>query len=158
MLFNDDNTLEDIMGCYLVASCWREAEFDTQIQSKLAEFVERIQDKLTRNRNKTRQTGSPLLWSTRSKHSSITAMVSSSAADSLCGSHGSTLSQATRPADGIRHSLLVQTGRLDLFAVLTKCSAKESHTSSILSKSWRPRLEAGSESTCALLFAASLSC
>lgn len=54
MPFHDDNTLEDIMGCYLVASYWREGESDTDIDGKLAEFVERIQDKLARNRNQTR--------------------------------------------------------------------------------------------------------
>jgi hypothetical protein len=53
--FRDDNTLEDIQGCYLVASGWPDhfAEFD--IHDQVAEFVERIQDKLGRNRNKTRQ-------------------------------------------------------------------------------------------------------
>ena len=54
MPFRDDNTLEDIMGCYLVASYWRESKPDSDIHKKLAEFVERIQDKLARNRNKTR--------------------------------------------------------------------------------------------------------
>lgn len=43
------------MGCYLVASHWRESESDTDIHQQLSEFVERIQDKLARNRNKTRQ-------------------------------------------------------------------------------------------------------
>ena len=52
--FNDDNTLEDIQGCYLVASGWPDycPEFD--IHDQLAEFIERIEDKLARNRNKTR--------------------------------------------------------------------------------------------------------
>lgn len=54
MPFRDDNTLEDIMGCYLVASYWREGQSGTDIHKQLAEFVERIQDKLARNRNKTR--------------------------------------------------------------------------------------------------------
>ena len=55
MPFRDDNTLEDIMGCYLVVSRWREGDSDTDIHRELAEFVERIQDKLTRNRNQTRR-------------------------------------------------------------------------------------------------------
>ena len=54
MPFTDDNTIEDIMGCYLVASYWRKGESDTDIHQMLAEFVERIEDKLARNRNKTR--------------------------------------------------------------------------------------------------------
>lgn len=54
MSFHDDNTLEDIMGCYLVASHWRESESDADIHKQLSEFVERIEDKLARNRNKTR--------------------------------------------------------------------------------------------------------
>ena len=41
MPFNDDNTLEDIMGCYLVASYWREGESDTDIHQKLAQFTNR---------------------------------------------------------------------------------------------------------------------
>jgi hypothetical protein len=54
MPFNDDNTIEDIMGCYLVASYWREGESAADIHQKLAQFVERIEDKLAHNRNKTR--------------------------------------------------------------------------------------------------------
>src|SRR5579863_563435 len=54
MPFSDDNTLEDIMGCYLVASSWREGESQADIHQKLAQFVERIEDKLARNRSKTR--------------------------------------------------------------------------------------------------------
>jgi hypothetical protein len=54
MPFNDNNTLEDIMGCYLVASYWREGSSDGDIHEQLDEFVERIQDKLARNRNKAR--------------------------------------------------------------------------------------------------------
>ncbi len=42
------------MGCYLVASYWREGESDTDIHKQLAQFVERIEDKLARNRNKAR--------------------------------------------------------------------------------------------------------
>ena len=42
------------MGCYLVASRWREGESTSDIDSKLAELVERIEDKLKRNRNKIR--------------------------------------------------------------------------------------------------------
>jgi hypothetical protein len=53
--FNDDNTLEDIMGCYVVASYWEPSDSGFDIDLKTAEFVERIEDKLTRNRNKTRQ-------------------------------------------------------------------------------------------------------
>jgi hypothetical protein len=52
--FNDDNTLEDIQGCYLVASGWPDFHPEFDIHDQLAEFVERIQDKLARNRNKTR--------------------------------------------------------------------------------------------------------
>jgi len=55
MPFHDDNTMEDIQGCYMVASYWREGESDSDIHQHLAHFVERIQDKLARNRNKTRQ-------------------------------------------------------------------------------------------------------
>jgi hypothetical protein len=55
MPFNDDNTLEDIMGCYLVASNCRDGESDSDIDKKVAQFVERIEDKLKRNRNKTRR-------------------------------------------------------------------------------------------------------
>jgi len=54
MTFRDDNTIEDIMGCYLVASHWREGESEEDIRRLLGEFVERIRDKLTRNRNETR--------------------------------------------------------------------------------------------------------
>ena len=54
MSFHDDNTIEDIMGCYLVASHWRDGESDSDIHRKLSEFVERIQDKLARNRNQSR--------------------------------------------------------------------------------------------------------
>jgi len=42
------------MGCYLVASYWREGESDTDIHKKVAQFVERIEDKLKRNRNRRR--------------------------------------------------------------------------------------------------------
>jgi hypothetical protein len=52
--FHDDNTLEDIMGCYLVASYWSATDTEVDIDRKLAEFVERIEDKLKRNRNKVR--------------------------------------------------------------------------------------------------------
>ena len=52
--FHDDNTLEDIQGCYLVAEGWPDFCPEVDIHDQLAEFVERIQDKLTRNRNKTR--------------------------------------------------------------------------------------------------------
>jgi hypothetical protein len=52
--FHDDNTLEDIMGCYLVASYWTPAEPGFDIHGQVAELIERIQDKLARNRNKIR--------------------------------------------------------------------------------------------------------
>ena len=52
--FNDDNTLEDIMGCYMVASGWTASDRDFDIHRQIAQFVERIEDKLARNRNKTR--------------------------------------------------------------------------------------------------------
>jgi hypothetical protein len=52
--FRDDNTLEDIQGCYLVASAWPNFHPEFDIHDQLAEFVERIEDKLTRNRNKIR--------------------------------------------------------------------------------------------------------
>src|SRR6266496_5302267 len=52
--FKDDNTLEDIMGCYLVATGWPEFHRDLDIHETVAQFVERIQDKLARNRNKVR--------------------------------------------------------------------------------------------------------
>jgi len=42
------------MGCYLVASYWREGQPDPDIHKQLAQFVERIEDKLARNRNKIR--------------------------------------------------------------------------------------------------------
>lgn len=54
MPFGDDNTLEDIQGCYLVASGWSDFHPELDIHDQLAEFVERIQDKLARNRNNTR--------------------------------------------------------------------------------------------------------
>jgi hypothetical protein len=54
MPFSDDNTLEDIQGCYLVASGWPDFHPELDIHDQLAEFVERIQDKLARNRNNTR--------------------------------------------------------------------------------------------------------
>src|SRR5437867_3061508 len=53
--FRDDNTLEDIQGCYLVARGWPQFHPEIDIHEQLAEFVERIEDKLSRNRNKTRQ-------------------------------------------------------------------------------------------------------
>jgi len=43
------------MGCYLVASHWHEGESATDIHKQLAQFVERIEDKLKRNCNKTRR-------------------------------------------------------------------------------------------------------
>ena len=42
------------MGCYLVASRWREGGSTSNIDRKLAELVERIEGKLKRNRNKIR--------------------------------------------------------------------------------------------------------
>jgi len=45
--------IEDIQGCYLVASSWPDYHPEFDIRDQLAEFVERIQDKLARNRNKT---------------------------------------------------------------------------------------------------------
>lgn len=55
MPFGDDNTLEDIMGCYLVASAWRQDKQNCDIHKKLRDFVERIEDKLARNRNQARK-------------------------------------------------------------------------------------------------------
>jgi hypothetical protein len=52
--FRDDNTLEDIQGCHLIASAWPDFYPNLNIHETLAELVERIQDKLTRNRNKIR--------------------------------------------------------------------------------------------------------
>lgn len=54
MPFHDDNAIEDIMGRDLVASHWREGESEAGIHRQLSEFVDRIRDKLTRNRNQTR--------------------------------------------------------------------------------------------------------
>jgi hypothetical protein len=54
MPFHDDNTIEDIMGCYLAALYWREGESDVDIEKQLSEFIERILDKLARNQSKTR--------------------------------------------------------------------------------------------------------
>jgi hypothetical protein len=52
--FRDENTLEDIQGCYLEASGWPDFHPELNIHQTLAEFAERIQDKLARNRNKIR--------------------------------------------------------------------------------------------------------
>jgi len=54
MSFNDENTLEDIRGVYLLASCWGESMPDVDIHKQAAEFVERIEYKIARNRNRTR--------------------------------------------------------------------------------------------------------
>ncbi|EEF60145.1 hypothetical protein [Pedosphaera parvula] len=54
MPFNDDNTMGHISGCYLVASAWPDFDSNLEINKKVAEFVERIEDKIARNRNKTR--------------------------------------------------------------------------------------------------------
>jgi hypothetical protein len=54
MPFHDDNTIEDIMGCYSVTSSWRDGESDFDVHRWLTEFVERIQDKLARNHTKIR--------------------------------------------------------------------------------------------------------
>jgi hypothetical protein len=53
--FNDDNTLEDIHGCILVATWWPDTLQPFDIHAKLAVLEERIQDKLARNNNRTRQ-------------------------------------------------------------------------------------------------------
>jgi hypothetical protein len=52
--FTDDNTLEDIQGCILVASSWPNSSLTFDIHEELAELEERIQDKLARNRNRIR--------------------------------------------------------------------------------------------------------
>ena len=52
--FRDDNTLEDIQGCYLPASWWPDFAPEVDVHDQIAEFIERIQDKLARNRNQTR--------------------------------------------------------------------------------------------------------
>ena len=52
--FTDDNTLEDIHGCILLATCWPDRSQPSDIHEKLAVLEERIQDKLARNSNRVR--------------------------------------------------------------------------------------------------------
>jgi hypothetical protein len=49
--FKDDNTVEDILGAISLAQC---CPADIDIKSLLHEIIERIQEKLARNKNKTR--------------------------------------------------------------------------------------------------------
>ena len=53
MPFNDDNTLEDIEGCYLVLT-WKNAKSERDFDKSISEFIERIENKLARTRNKIR--------------------------------------------------------------------------------------------------------
>lgn len=52
--FSDGNTMSDIQGCYLVAVSRKPGDSKIDIHREISEFIERIEDKLARNRNKTR--------------------------------------------------------------------------------------------------------
>jgi hypothetical protein len=54
-LFSDENTMEDIHGCYLVARGWPAYCPQFDIHQQLADIVARIEDKLSRNRNPVRK-------------------------------------------------------------------------------------------------------
>lgn len=64
------------------------------------------------------RTGSPLLWSTQSRHSSTIATASSSVAGSRCVWRGSILSRATRRVVGTRRFLQVQTEEFSMCNVI----------------------------------------
>jgi|SRR5678816_2839903 hypothetical protein len=47
--FKDENRIEDIMGCYLSVKGWPEFYPEVDVQEKVAELVERIEDQVARN-------------------------------------------------------------------------------------------------------------
>lgn len=55
-MINDDNTLKDIYGCIGVAQGWPKFSdaIDPPIGKQLDEIIERIEDKLRRNKNRIR--------------------------------------------------------------------------------------------------------
>ncbi len=52
--FNDENGLEEILGCIYVAQGWPEFCEEIKIKKLLDEIVARIREKLARNKNPTR--------------------------------------------------------------------------------------------------------
>ena len=53
--FGDENTLDDIHGVILVAEGYPEAWQDLDINRQLTEIVDRIREKLSRNKNRIRK-------------------------------------------------------------------------------------------------------
>lgn len=54
MTFDDDSTLEDILGCIYVAEAWPAMSHAIPIEEQLKEIEDRIRSKMLGNRNKIR--------------------------------------------------------------------------------------------------------
>lgn len=52
--FKDENSIDDIMRCYLSVKGWPDFYPEIDVHEKLAELVERIEDKVARNGHEAR--------------------------------------------------------------------------------------------------------